>query len=58
MIVGSAIKVAQGRLRLDDLGLLLDQPMGLPHGKAPMCAPADGLYLKEVIYGVQMEPKA
>lgn len=58
MIVGSAIKVAQGRLRLNDLGLLLDQPMGLPHGKAPMCAPADGLYLKEVIYGVQMEPKA
>ena len=51
MLVGSAIKAAQGRLRLDDLALLLDQPAGLPHGKAPLCAPADGLYLEEVIYG-------
>lgn len=51
MLVGSAIKAAQGRLRLDDLALLLDQPPGLPHGKAPLCAPADGLYLEEVIYG-------
>ena len=51
MLVGSAIKAAQGRLRLDDLDLLLDQPPGLPHGKAPLCAPADGLYLEEVIYG-------
>jgi tRNA U38,U39,U40 pseudouridine synthase TruA len=50
MLVGSAIKAAQGRLRLDDLQLLLDQPKGLPHGKAPLCAPADGLYLEEVIY--------
>lgn len=51
MLVGSAIKAAQGRLRLDDLEALLDQPPGLPHGKAPLCAPADGLYLDEVIYG-------
>lgn len=51
MLVGSAIKAAQGRLRLDDLALLLDQSTGLPHGKAPLCAPADGLYLEEVIYG-------
>jgi tRNA pseudouridine38-40 synthase len=51
MLVGSAIKTAQGRLRLDDLALLLDQPEGLPHGKAPLCAPADGLYLEKVVYG-------
>ncbi len=50
MLVGSAIKAAQGRLRMDDLEQLLDQPAGLPHGKAPLCAPADGLYLEEVIY--------
>lgn len=50
MLTGSAIKAAQGRLRLDDLALLLDQPPGLPHGKAPLCAPADGLYLESVRY--------
>jgi len=49
MLTGSAIKVAQGRLRLDDLALLLDQPSSLPHGKAPLCAPADGLYLQRVL---------
>jgi tRNA pseudouridine38-40 synthase len=50
MLTGSAIKAAQGRLRLDDLANLLDQPPGLPHGKAPLCAPADGLYLESVRY--------
>ncbi|MFD2256700.1 tRNA pseudouridine(38-40) synthase TruA [Luteolibacter algae] len=50
MLAGSAIKAAQGRLRLDDLEALLDQPQGLPFGKAPLCAPADGLYLQEVVY--------
>lgn len=50
MMAGSAIKAAQGRLRLDDLESLLDQPPGLPLGKAPLCAPADGLYLEKVDY--------
>ena len=50
MLTGSAIKTAQGRLRLDDLADLLNQPPGLPYGKAPLCAPADGLYLESVRY--------
>lgn len=50
MLSGSAIKAAQGRLRLDDLAAYLDQPEGLPLGKAPLCAPADGLYLTKVSY--------
>lgn len=50
MLAGSAIKVSQGRMRLDDFSQLLDQQSGLPHGKAPVCAPADGLFLEEVIY--------
>ncbi len=50
MLTGSAMKVAQGRLRLDDFATYLDQPSGLPFGKAPLCAPADGLYLEKVIY--------
>lgn len=51
MLTGSAVKVAQGKLPLDDLANLLDQPPGLPQGKAPLCAPADGLYLENVCYG-------
>jgi len=51
MLTGSAVKAAQGKLRLDDLANLLDQPPGLPQGKAPLCAPADGLYLENVRYG-------
>jgi tRNA pseudouridine38-40 synthase len=50
MLTGSAIKAAQGRLRLDDLATYLDQPDGLPHGKAPLCAPPDGLTLEKVSY--------
>ncbi|MFM2196819.1 MAG: tRNA pseudouridine(38-40) synthase TruA [Verrucomicrobiota bacterium] len=50
MLTGTAIKTAEGRLRLDDLAALLDQPPGLPRGKAPLCAPADGLYLERVGY--------
>lgn len=50
MLTGSAMKVAQGRLRLDDFSKFLDQPTELPFGKAPLCAPADGLYLEKVIY--------
>jgi tRNA pseudouridine38-40 synthase len=50
MLAGSAIKASQGRLRLDDMEQLLDQPEGLPFGKAPLCAPADGLFLERVMY--------
>jgi len=50
LLTGGAVHAAQGRLRLDDLARLLDQPAGLPHGKSPVCAPADGLYLQEVFY--------
>ena len=50
LMTGAAVHVAQGRMRLDDFALLLDQPPELPHGKSPVSAPADGLYLQEVIY--------
>jgi tRNA pseudouridine38-40 synthase len=50
MLAGAAVKVAQGRLPEDDLLRLLDQPPGLPFGKCNHCAPADGLYLREVCY--------
>lgn len=50
LLTGGAVHAAQGRIRLDDLATLLDQPAGLPLGKSPLCAPADGLFLKEVIY--------
>ncbi|MBK1883954.1 tRNA pseudouridine(38-40) synthase TruA [Luteolibacter pohnpeiensis] len=50
LLVGAAVKTAQGRYRLDDLTSLLDQPEGLPFGKSPLSAPADGLTLWEVIY--------
>eukprot|EP00903_Cladosiphon_okamuranus_P004119 g4117.t1 len=56
MLAGSAIKAGQGRLRLDDLEALLDQPAGLPHGKAPLCAPADGLFLERA-QGVLLQSK-
>jgi hypothetical protein len=39
LLTGAAVHAAQGRLRLDDLATLLDQPPGLPHGKSPLCAP-------------------
>ncbi len=50
MLTGSAMKVAQGRLLLEDFATYIDQPPGLPFGKAPLCAPADGLYLEKVTY--------
>jgi hypothetical protein len=37
-------------MRLDDFAKLLDQAPGLPFGKSPLCAPADGLFLQEVRY--------
>lgn len=53
LLVGGAIHAAQGRIRMDDLAAMLDQPAGLPRGKSPNCAPADGLYLERVIYPAQ-----
>ncbi len=50
LLTGSAVLAAQGRMAHDHLAALLDQPPGLPLGKAPNCAPADGLYLQQVIY--------
>jgi tRNA pseudouridine38-40 synthase len=50
LLTGTAVHAAQGRIRLDDLAALLDQAPGLPRGKSPNCAPADGLYLQEVLY--------
>jgi tRNA pseudouridine38-40 synthase len=51
MLTGGAVHAAQGRIGLAELARLLDQPPGLPFGKSPVCAPADGLYLREVLYG-------
>ncbi|MEM1084260.1 MAG: tRNA pseudouridine(38-40) synthase TruA [Verrucomicrobiota bacterium] len=51
LLTGGVIQVAQGRLRLDDFGMMLDQPSGLPAGRPPICAPADGLFLESVDYG-------
>ncbi len=50
LLVGAAVHAAQGRIRMDDLAALLDQAPGLPFGKAPNCAPADGLHLQQVLY--------
>ena len=50
LLAGSALQVAQGRFAFPAFLQLLDQPPGLPHGRAPVCAPADGLYLEAVSY--------
>ncbi|BCX47132.1 tRNA pseudouridine synthase A [Haloferula helveola] len=50
LLTGSVVRVAQGRLRLDEFAAFLDQPEGLPHGRSSHCAPADGLYLESVSY--------
>ena len=50
LLTGSVVYAAQGRLRLDDLKGLLDQAADLPKGRAPFCAPADGLILDHVDY--------
>lgn len=50
LLTGAAVHVAQGRMEMQSLKNLLDQPAGLPFGKSPLCAPADGLYLAEVLY--------
>lgn len=50
LLTGAAVHCAQGKIGKDELRLLLDQPEGLPFGKSPVCAPADGLYLQQVDY--------
>ena len=50
LLTGAAVYVAQGRLRLDDLSLLLDQSATLEHGRSPYCAPPGGLKLESVRY--------
>jgi len=50
LLTGAVVKVAQGKLTPAALSALLDQDPELPHGKSPHCAPADGLYLQQVIY--------
>lgn len=50
LMTGGALHAAQGRMRLEDLAALLDQPPGLPFGKSPLCAPCDGLFLESVVY--------
>jgi len=51
LLTGTAVHAAQGRMRLDEVAAFLDQPPGLPLGKAPQCAPPDGLFLEMVHYG-------
>ena len=51
LVTGAVVHAAQGRMRVDELAAYLDQPPGLPRGKSPNCAPADGLYLERVLYG-------
>ena len=55
LLTGAVVKVAQGKLAPCALSALLDQAPGLPHGKSPHCAPADGLYLQQVIYPQNVE---
>lgn len=50
LLTGTAIQAAQGRIRVDQVADFIDQPDGLPFGKSPHCAPADGLYLESVNY--------
>ena len=47
---GAVVKVAQGKLRPAEFAALLDQGPLLPRGKSPLCAPADGLFLQQVLY--------
>jgi len=50
ILTGTAVRAALGRLCLEKLAAMLDQPPGLPLGKSAHCAPAGGLYLQEVLY--------
>jgi tRNA pseudouridine38-40 synthase len=51
LMTGAAVQAAQGKLRVDQVAALLDQPAGLPLGKCSHCAPPDGLFLESVDYG-------
>lgn len=53
LMTGAAVQAAQGRLRVDQVAALLDQPAGLPFGKSPFCAPPDGLFLESVEYAAK-----
>lgn len=50
LLTGAVVKTALGKLPPAALAALLDQDRDLPHGKSPHCAPADGLYLQQVLY--------
>lgn len=47
LLVGTAHQVARGRMSLEQLRAMLSQPQG---DKTRYCAPAGGLYLKQVFY--------
>lgn len=47
LLVGTAHQVARGRLGIEGLQDMLQNPLGL---KTRYCAPADGLYLRRVFY--------
>lgn len=47
LLVGTAHRVACGKMSLQQLQHMLQDPLG---EKSRFCAPADGLYLKQVIY--------
>ena len=47
LLTGGAVQCAQGRIRLDELSDLLEEPGSR---KSPLCAPSDGLTLHEVRY--------
>jgi tRNA pseudouridine38-40 synthase len=50
MLTGSMVRVAQGKADMSWLEGLLRQPNGR---RTSYCAPADGLYLTEVKYGIR-----
>lgn len=50
MLVGSAHRVATGKMTLAQLRAMLETPEG---EKTRFCAPASGLYLQRVLYGSQ-----
>lgn len=49
LLTGTAQKVAAGKMSLDELQEMLENPLG---GKTRHCAPAAGLYLERVDYSV------
>lgn len=54
LLVGALVRCGQGKYSLEDLQLRLEQP-----GKstiAPLAAPAEGLYLVEVLYDERIDP--